>query len=118
MGDPDKIEILEVLKTELKAQGVKVSYIKKTWGDHPRLQIMLPLGRAMHVFVVEGKLLLSEGGACYKADRFMDLAVPGNDPQAVIDMFKELLETQTKFLGKFSDLDRKDARRLSTLAKG
>jgi len=114
----DKIDILEVLKAELKAQGVKVSHIKKTAYEHPRLQIMLPLGRAMHVFVVEGKLLLSEGGACYKADKIMDLAVPGNDPQAVVDMFKELLQTQVKFLSKFNDLNRVEARKLELLARG
>lgn len=114
----EKIEILEVLKAELKAEGVKVAYIKKTYSEHPRLQIMLPLGRAMHVFVVEGKLLLSEGGACYKADKVMDLAVPGNDPQAVVDMFKELLQTQMKFLNKFSKLHWADARKLDLLARG
>ena len=109
-----KPDLMEMLKAALKAQGVKVAHIKgKTgagaWNRPPRLQIMLPLGKAMHIFIIDGKLLLSEGGEIYKADRYMELADPKNDPQAIVDMFNELLQTQNKFLSKFGDLDWKEA---------
>lgn len=110
-----KFNLIEGLKAAMKAQGVRVAHIKKNPSMHraERLQIMLPLGRSMHIFIVDGKLLLSEGGEIYKADRYMELALPGSDPQAVVDLFTEMLQTQNKFLAKFQPLVWNEAHRLS-----
>ena len=112
------IDFFEVIRDELKKVGAKVTYIGKNpmAGHGPRLQIALPFGRTIHMFIFKGLLILSKKAEIYAAEHYIDLNSPNGDPQVVVDLFREMFNAQIKFVDKFEKLSKAEAEKLAKAA--
>jgi len=99
------MNMLSLLKVSLKAIGVKVSHLNQNHPDsvydnRERLQITLPLGRTIHIYVKKNQMLISSKAHLTSATYSMDITNPANDPNTIVEMFKTICEAQIKFLNK------------------
>lgn len=110
MQDPNKpYNLLGLLKAALKTEGIKASHLNQNYPDvegdaRERLQVTLPIGRTIHLWVKKNKLIISSKARIAFATYAMDVANPANDPGSVIEMFKNMCKAQIDFINKCEKL--------------
>ena len=101
--------MLSLLKKALKSIGVKVAHMNQKnpgslYYDRERLQVWLPIGKALHIFVDNNKLLISHNAYIKAAKYSLDFVDPTKDPAIIVEMFKTMCEAQITFMNKCDKL--------------
>jgi len=98
-----------LLKEALRTEGVKASHLNQNYPDREddtreRLQVSLPIGKTIHIWIKKNKMLIGGKAHLSQARYAMDIANPANDPSTVVEMFKEMCKAQATFINKCEKL--------------
>lgn len=105
MNNELSTSMLSLLKSALKSIGVKVAHMnQKNPGSRERLQVWLPIGKALHIFVDNNKLLIGHNAYIRSAKYSLDFVDPAKDPAIIVEMFKTMCEAQIAFMNKCEKL--------------
>lgn len=101
--------IFGLLKEALRAEGVRASHLNQNRPDvegdqRERLQVALPIGKTIHLYIHKNKLLISSKAQWGAAKYAMDIANPANDPSTIVKMFTDMCKAQGDLITKCEKL--------------